>query len=94
MLLSFQTMRVLCFAAVVSLPLSFLPAFAGTLTSSLTRTSSQDLEVFDVRSDGSVSAPRYYRYEQLLTLPLITVKTAKDPNTQQPATYTVCISTI
>jgi hypothetical protein len=88
MLLSFQPMRVLCFAAVVSLLVCFLPAFAETLTSSLTRTSSRDLEVFDVQPDGSVSAPRYYRYEQLLTLPLVTVKTAKDPNTQQPATYT------
>jgi hypothetical protein len=65
-----------------------LPAFAGILTSSPTRTSSQDLEVLDVQPDGSVSAPRYYRYEQLLTLPLVIVKTAKDPNTQQPATYT------
>src|SRR3984893_10988959 len=81
-------MRALCFAAVVSLLVPFLPTSAGTLTSSQTRTSSQDVEVFDIRADGSVSAPRYYRYEQLLTLPLVTVKTAKDPNTQQPATYT------
>jgi hypothetical protein len=88
MLLSFQPMRVLCFAAVISLLVPFLPTFAGTLTSSLTRTRSQDLEVFDIQADGSASAPRYYRYEQLLALPLITVKTAKDPNTQQPATYT------
>jgi hypothetical protein len=88
MLLSFQPMRALGFAAVVSLLVPFLPGSAGTLTSSQTRTSSQDLEVFDIRADGSVSAPRYYRYEQLLTLRLVTVKTAKDPNTQQPATYT------
>jgi len=88
MLLSFQPMRALGFAAVVSLLVPFLPGSAGTLTSSQTRTSSQDLEVFDIRADGSVAAPRYYRYEQLLTLRLVTVKTAKDPNTQQPATYT------
>jgi hypothetical protein len=88
MLLSFQPMRALGFAAVVSLLVPFLPGSAGTLTSSQTRTSSQDLEVFDIQADGSASAPRYYRYEQLLALPLITVKTAKDPNTQQPATYT------
>jgi hypothetical protein len=49
---------------------------------------SQDLEVFDIKADGSTSAPQYYRYEQLLSLAQITVKTAKDPNTQQPATYT------
>src|SRR6266478_968113 len=88
MLLSFRPMRALGFAAVVSLLVPFIPGSAGTLTSSQTRTSSQDLEVFDIRADGSVSAPRYYRYEQLLTLRLVTVKTAKDPNTQQPATYT------
>jgi hypothetical protein len=46
------------------------------------------LEVFNIDADGSASVPRYYRFEQLLTLPQITVKTATDPNTQQPATYT------
>ena len=72
----------------LSVFLPLLSAHGGTLTGSLTRSSSQDLEVFDIRPDGSASAPRYYRYEELLTLPLVTVKTTKDPNTQQPATYT------
>jgi mono/diheme cytochrome c family protein len=89
LMLRSERMRLFCFAAIVSLLLiSFLTASAGTLTGSPTRSSPQDLEVFDIKADRSVSAPRYYRYEQLLTLPLITVKTAKDPNTQQPATYT------
>jgi hypothetical protein len=66
----------------------FLAALGGTLTSSPTRSSSQDLEVFNINADRSASVPRYYRFEQLLALPQTTVKTATDPNTQQPATYT------
>jgi hypothetical protein len=81
-------MRPFCLAALFFLFVPLLPAHAGTLSGSPTRSSSQDLEVFDIKPDGSISVPRYYRYEQLLTLPLVTVKTAKDPNTQQPATYT------
>jgi hypothetical protein len=50
--------------------------------------SSQDLEVFNINADRSASVPRYYRFEQLLALPQTTVKTATDPNTRQPATYT------
>jgi hypothetical protein len=65
-----------------------VPGWAGTLSSSPTRSSSQDLEVFNINADGSASVPRYYRFEQLLALPQMTVKTARDPNTQQPATYT------
>jgi len=76
------------FAAIVSLLLFLVPGWAGTLSSSPTRSSSQDLEVFNINADGSASVPRYYRFEQLLALPQITVKTARDPNTQQPATYT------
>jgi len=30
----------------------------------------------------------YYSYDQLLTLPAVTVKTERDPNTSTPATYT------
>jgi hypothetical protein len=81
-------MRPSCFAAILSLLLLLVRASAGTLSASPTRSSSQDLEVFNIDADGSASVPRYYRFEQLLTLPQITVKTATDPNTQQPATYT------
>ncbi len=81
-------MRPFCFATMVSLLFPFLAALGGTLTSSPTRSSLQHLEVFNINADGSSSVPRYYRFEQLLTLPQITVKTATDPNTQQPATYT------
>jgi mono/diheme cytochrome c family protein len=80
-------MRPLCFAATSWLFLLLAPASAETLIGSPNRSSPQDLEVFDMKADGSTSAPRYYRYEQLLTLPQITVRTAKDPNTQLPATY-------
>jgi hypothetical protein len=81
-------MRPFCFETIVSLLFPFLAALGGTLTSSPTRSSSQDLEVFNINADGSASVPRYYRFEQLLALPQITVKTATDPNTRQPATYT------
>ncbi len=81
-------MRPFCFAAIISVLVPLLPAYGGLLTGSPTRSSSQDLEVIGIKPDGSPSAPLYYQYEQLLTLPLVTIKTAEDPNTKQPATYT------
>lgn len=58
MLLRSERMLPFCFAAIVSLFLiPFLAASAGTLTGSSTRNSSQDLEVFDIKADGSASAP-------------------------------------
>ena len=61
---------------------------AGALKPSTARSSPQDLEVYRVKSDGSLSSPVYYTYDQLLTLPLTTIKTAQDPNTLKPAEYT------
>ncbi len=65
-----------------------LGAHANPLPSSTTRTSPQDLEVFDIGPDGQKSSSRFYTYAQLETLPQVTVKTNKDPNTDEPATYT------
>jgi hypothetical protein len=39
-------------------------------------------------SQGKPAKTVYYSYDQLLTLPTITVKTERDPNTNTPATYT------
>ncbi len=63
-------------------------ASAAPLSASATRSSAQDLEVTAVAADGTVSPPRYYSYEQLSTLPQVTVQTEKDPNTGKSATYT------
>jgi len=48
----------------------------------------QDLEVITLDSKGNPVKTAYYSYDQLLTLPLVTVKTERDPNTNTPATYT------
>jgi hypothetical protein len=63
MLLQSERMRPFCFATMVSLLFPFLAALGGTLTSSPTRSNSQDLEVFNINADGSASVPRYYRFE-------------------------------
>ena len=39
-------------------------------------------------SQGYRAKTLYYSYDQLLTLPTVTVKTERDPNTNTPATYT------
>jgi hypothetical protein len=61
---------------------------AAPLPSSPTRTSPQDLEVFDIGPGGQKSASRFYTYTQLGSLPQVTLPTKQDPNTMAPATYT------
>src|ERR1700751_4846020 len=47
-----------------------------------------DLQVITLDSQGYRANTVYYSYDQLLTLPMVTVKTDRDPNTNTPATYT------
>jgi hypothetical protein len=72
---------------VLAVGLLMQAAYAEPLKPSPNRSSPQDLEVDRIGPDGSMSSPTYYTYDQLLTLPLVTVKTAKDPNTRGPAEY-------
>ena len=74
--------RVLVFALLTSI------SNATSLQSSETRQDWQDLEVITLDSQGNRAKTVYYSYDQLLTLPTITVKTERDPNTNTPATYT------
>jgi mono/diheme cytochrome c family protein len=82
-----RAMRALMLAACVT-GLALGHAGAAPLAGSATRSSPQDLEVTTVKPDGTVSAPVYYTYEQLCTLPQVTVKTDEDPETLKSATYT------
>jgi hypothetical protein len=61
---------------------------AASLQSSETRQDPFDLQVFTLDSQGNRTKTIYYSYDQLLTLPTVTVKTERDPNTNTPATYT------
>ena len=61
---------------------------AAPLQSSASRQDWQDLEVITLDSKGNPAETVYYSYDQLLTLPTVTVKTERDPNTNTPATYT------
>src|ERR1700751_1528998 len=61
---------------------------AASLQASETRQDWQDLEVITLDSQGNPAKTVYYSYDQLLTLPTVTVKTERDPNTNTPATYT------
>src|ERR1700745_1989235 len=61
---------------------------AASLQASETRQEWQDLEVITLDSQGKPAKSVYYSYDQLLTLPAVTVKTELDPNTNRPATYT------
>jgi hypothetical protein len=61
---------------------------AASLQPSETRQQWQDLEVITLDSQGYRARTDYYSYDQLLTLPTVTVKTDRDPNTNTPATYT------
>jgi hypothetical protein len=62
-------------------------AFGGEpLRSSATRQKWEDLEVITLDSQGNPAKTVYYSYDQLLTLPTVTVKTERDPNTNTPAT--------
>jgi hypothetical protein len=61
---------------------------AASLQPSETRQKWEDLEVITLDSQGNPAKTVYYSYDQLLTLPTVTVKTERDPNTNTPATYT------
>ena len=61
---------------------------AASLQPSETRQKWEDLEVITLDSQGNPAKTVYYSHDQLLTLPTVTVKTERDPNTNTPATYT------
>jgi len=61
---------------------------AESLKPSSTRQNWQDLEVITLDSQGNPAKTVYYGYDQLLTLPTVTVKTERDPNTGTPGIYT------
>ena len=60
---------------------------AASLQSSATSEDPLDLEVITLDPQGIPAKTVYYSYDQLLTLPAVTVKTERDPNTSTPATY-------
>ncbi len=60
---------------------------AASLQPSETR-QKEDLGVITLDSQGNPAKTVYYSHDQLLTLPTVTVKTERDPNTNTPATYT------
>jgi hypothetical protein len=61
---------------------------AASLQPSKTPEDPLDLEVITLDPQGNPAKTVYYSYDQLLTLPEVTVKTERDPNTNTPATYT------
>src|ERR1700737_368959 len=61
---------------------------AASLQPSKTRQKAEDLQVITLDSQGYRAKTLYYSYDQLLTLPTVSVKTERDPNTNTPATYT------
>jgi mono/diheme cytochrome c family protein len=61
---------------------------AAPLQPSPTSQNSQDLQVITFDSQGNPAMRVYYSYDQLLTLPTVTVRTERDLNTNTPATYT------
>ena len=61
---------------------------AAPLQPSETRQKWEDLEVITLDAQGNPAKTVYYSHDQLLTLPTVTVKTERDPNTNTPATYT------
>jgi mono/diheme cytochrome c family protein len=61
---------------------------AASLQPSETTENPLDLEVITFNLQGYPAKTVYYSYDQLLTLPTVTVKTERDPNTNTPATYT------
>src|SRR5262249_35278737 len=61
-------------------------ADAASLQPSMTRQKWDDLEVITLDSQGNSAKTAYYSHDQLLTLPTVTVKTERDPNTNAPAT--------
>jgi mono/diheme cytochrome c family protein len=63
-------------------------SYAAPLQSSSSPQDPLDLELITHDSQGNLAKTVYYGYDQLLTLPTVTVKTDRDPNTNTPATYT------
>jgi hypothetical protein len=61
---------------------------AASLQSSSSPQDPLDLEVVTLDSQGNATNAVYYNYDQLLSLPTVTVKSERDPNTNTPATYT------
>jgi hypothetical protein len=61
---------------------------AASLQSSESPQDLLDLEVVTLDAQGYPVTTLYYSYDQLLTLPAVTVKIARDPHTNTPATYT------
>ena len=61
---------------------------ASPLQPSATPQDSMDLEVITLDAQGNPAKSVFYSYDQLLTLPTVTVKTERDPSTNTPATYT------
>jgi mono/diheme cytochrome c family protein len=61
---------------------------AESLQPSETAQDPLDLEVITLDLQGYPAKTVYYSYDQLLTLPAVTVKTERDLNTNTPATYT------
>jgi hypothetical protein len=61
---------------------------AAPIQPSPTSKNRQDLQVITLDSQGNPAMRIYYSYDQLLTLPTVTVKTERDLNTNTPATYT------
>jgi hypothetical protein len=61
---------------------------AVSLQSSSSPLDPLDLEVVTLDSQGNATNAVYYSFDQLLTLPLVNVRTERDPNTNAPATYT------
>jgi hypothetical protein len=61
---------------------------AASLQPSETRQKWEDLGVITLDSQGNPAKTVYYSHAQLLTLPTVTVKTERDPNTNTPAMYT------
>jgi hypothetical protein len=61
---------------------------ATALQSSSSPQDPLDLELITLDSQGNPTNAVYYSYDQLLTLPTVTVKTDRDANTNAPASYT------
>jgi hypothetical protein len=61
---------------------------ATALQSSSSPQDPLDLELITLDSQGNPTNAVYYSYDQLLTLPTVTGKTDRDPNTNFPANYT------
>jgi mono/diheme cytochrome c family protein len=61
---------------------------ASPLQPSATPQDPMDLEVITLDAQGNPAKSVFYSYDQLLTLPTVTVKTERDPSTNTPATYT------